>query len=265
MANQHGDPSVRIGGSIIEVDLHTHVAFIPLLSSLFYLNMDVTNAPKDAPFLAHFVTSVFLVKRRKGSPDVSNPMTMRSAEYVQFRQFCERVIRVMKLGRRAVCYAMMMSDRFAAEYPNVHRIDHSHYGLFVSGMMMANKFMDDATYTNGTWSKMTGQPVQEINKMERNYLDRVQFNLQVDAEAFMWWERHMNNFEAEYFKRLSMKRMSETMLPLQPSAKRMHLDDTVSEASNSPTSPMPSEPMSQVHLDGTKSNVALLSGPQKPS
>jgi hypothetical protein len=39
----------------------------------------------------------------------------------------------------------------------------SEYRLCATGMMLANKYLDDNTYTSKTWSSMTGIPLNEMN------------------------------------------------------------------------------------------------------
>ncbi|KAH6880608.1 hypothetical protein BKA70DRAFT_187966 [Coprinopsis sp. MPI-PUGE-AT-0042] len=53
--------------------------------------------------------------------------------------------------------------------------------------MMANKFLDDNTYTNKTWSEVSGIELEEINRMEREFLMGVDFNLYVDKPTYESW------------------------------------------------------------------------------
>lgn len=165
--------------------------------SLLLPKMDPESAQRDATILAHFVSAVFRQLRSDNnqtglqSPDTSN-------EFARLRAFVERVVRIMKLGRAAVIYSMAMTERFCTLHPAVNKINHSHYGLFISGMMMANKFLDDATYSNKTWAKLTGQSIREINRMERSYLERLNFNLSIDPASFSHWAEVLDVFEQNW-------------------------------------------------------------------
>ncbi|KAI6137202.1 hypothetical protein F5141DRAFT_1193542 [Pisolithus sp. B1] len=46
----------------------------------------------------------------------------------------------------------------------------SEFRIAVAALMMANKFLDDNTYTNKTWSEVSGIDLSEIHKMEREFL-----------------------------------------------------------------------------------------------
>ncbi|KAF8880915.1 hypothetical protein CPB84DRAFT_260124 [Gymnopilus junonius] len=50
-----------------------------------------------------------------------------------------------------------------------------------------NKFLDDNTYTNKTWSEVSGIELDEINRMEREFLLGVDFNLYVDKVTYESW------------------------------------------------------------------------------
>ncbi|KAG9223490.1 hypothetical protein PLEOSDRAFT_1111204 [Pleurotus ostreatus PC15] len=63
----------------------------------------------------------------------------------------------------------------------------SEFRIAVAALMMANKFLDDNTYTNKTWSEVSGIDLAEINKMEREFLLGVDFNLYVDKSTFASW------------------------------------------------------------------------------
>ncbi|KAJ2915325.1 hypothetical protein MD484_g5103, partial [Candolleomyces efflorescens] len=63
----------------------------------------------------------------------------------------------------------------------------SEFRIAVAGLMMANKFLDDNTYTNKTWSEVSGIDLAEINHMEREFLLGVDFNLYVDKPTYESW------------------------------------------------------------------------------
>lgn len=58
---------------------------------------------------------------------------------------------------------------------------------FVTGLMLANKYLDDNTYTNATWSQFLGLPVKDVNEYELEWLDALEFNLCVSTEEFQTW------------------------------------------------------------------------------
>jgi hypothetical protein len=58
---------------------------------------------------------------------------------------------------------------------------------FVTALMLANKYLDDNTYTNSTWAAFLKLSVKEVNEYELEWLDALQFNLHVGKEEFETW------------------------------------------------------------------------------
>ncbi|KAJ7256946.1 hypothetical protein C8J57DRAFT_554432 [Mycena rebaudengoi] len=55
--------------------------------------------------------------------------------------------------------------------------------------MMANKFLDDNTYTNATWASISLIPLPEINRIEREFLTGIGYALFVSERVYDDWLR----------------------------------------------------------------------------
>ena len=89
--------------------------------------------------------------------------------------------------------------RFTASQPG------SEFRIAVAGLMMANKFLDEwvpscsrafshskcnvcsNTYTNKTWSEVSGIDLAQINRIEREFLMGIDFGLYVDKPTYESW------------------------------------------------------------------------------
>ncbi len=58
--------------------------------------------------------------------------------------------------------------------------------IFFRGSRLSDAFFSN-TYTNKTWSEVSGIELNEINKMEREFLAGIDFNLYVDKETYVRW------------------------------------------------------------------------------
>ncbi|KAF7372377.1 hypothetical protein MVEN_00098000 [Mycena venus] len=63
----------------------------------------------------------------------------------------------------------------------------SEFRVCVAGLMMANKFLDDNTYTNATWAAVSLIPLAQINTMERESLMGCGYNLNVSKGVYEDW------------------------------------------------------------------------------
>jgi len=78
------------------------------------------------------------------------------------------------------------------------------YGFNVSfvkvvvALMLANKFNDDNTFTNKSWSDASGIPVEVLNREEKVWLEDIKWSLLVN-ESDIWaleqyWESWIRNY-----------------------------------------------------------------------
>jgi hypothetical protein len=54
--------------------------------------------------------------------------------------------------------------------------------------MLANKFLDDATFTNKTWSEVSGMKVHDLNIMEAEFLEALEYNLHIGEHEYSTWK-----------------------------------------------------------------------------
>ena len=53
-----------------------------------------------------------------------------------------------------------------------------------TALMLANKILDDHTYTNKTWSDVSGLPLTALNEGEMEFLQGLDFSLYVSQTTF---------------------------------------------------------------------------------
>ncbi|PWN21614.1 cyclin-domain-containing protein, partial [Microstroma glucosiphilum] len=59
--------------------------------------------------------------------------------------------------------------------------------IFLASIMVAAKFLQDKTFSNRAWSKITGLPVKELANVEREFLAGIQWDLNVKDEEWKAW------------------------------------------------------------------------------
>lgn len=91
--------------------------------------------------------------------------------------------------------------------------DGSHYIVSVIALMLANKFMDDNTYTNKSWAAICGVTLEKINSMEREFLIAINHALHVDVNRFMSWIRIMQSFFMQRQSRFDSRSRRIVRLP----------------------------------------------------
>ncbi|KAK2464867.1 hypothetical protein APHAL10511_002943 [Amanita phalloides] len=115
------------------------------------------------------------------------PSPLQLAVTPTFAQFMRKLLETTQVSQSVIVlslhyiYNLRGKNRFTPAQPG------SEFRIAVAGLMMANKFLDDNTYTNKTWSEVSGIDLSEINKMEREFLLGVDFNLYVDKPTYESW------------------------------------------------------------------------------
>ncbi|KAL6950198.1 hypothetical protein ACO0QE_000874 [Hanseniaspora vineae] len=79
------------------------------------------------------------------------------------------------------------------------------YQYLVIALVLANKFNDDKTFTNKSWSEATGMDLQTINKMERELLNLFNWNLNDVIFETKLYAEYAKSFEI-YSNAMSCKR-----------------------------------------------------------
>jgi hypothetical protein len=139
--------------------------------------MDITLAGHEISelslFLATSVMDLWLIPKQKTD--------------IAFKPYCQRLLKSTRLGRSAVLYALEAMTRFVRMYPRIILVGGSHYRLTIITLMTSTKLLDDHTFTNKTWSFLTGKSIHEINCMEVEYLNCIHHEMALKVESFENW------------------------------------------------------------------------------
>ncbi|KAH6589791.1 hypothetical protein BASA50_009809 [Batrachochytrium salamandrivorans] len=74
----------------------------------------------------------------------------------------------------------------------------SEYRVFVSALILAQKFHSDDRYSNKAWSRITKLPLAEINTMEREFLVSIGYRLHVRDTDYSKWEESIRVLGQEH-------------------------------------------------------------------
>ncbi|KAG6329093.1 hypothetical protein ID866_9996 [Astraeus odoratus] len=68
------------------------------------------------------------------------------------------------------------------------------FRLIVLGFMLANKWLDDHTFSNKTWHNISNVPVQSLNRLEYFALDILLHDLSISPSAWADWLKHLLSY-----------------------------------------------------------------------
>ncbi|KAF8621844.1 hypothetical protein AX15_007464 [Amanita polypyramis BW_CC] len=115
------------------------------------------------------------------------PSPLQLAVTPTFVQFMRKLLETTQVSQSVIVLSLHFIYRLREKNRFTPAQSGSEFRIAVAGLMMANKFLDDNTYTNKTWSEVSGIDLNEVNKMEREFLLGVDFNLYVDKPTYESW------------------------------------------------------------------------------
>ncbi|KAJ6516171.1 hypothetical protein C8R45DRAFT_234522 [Mycena sanguinolenta] len=68
------------------------------------------------------------------------------------------------------------------------------FRLIVLGCMLANKWLDDHTFSNKTWHTISSVPIQTLNKLESLALDIFAYDLSIPSSDWSQWLTHLVSY-----------------------------------------------------------------------
>src|ERR1700678_2805006 len=142
-----------------------------------------------------------------GSPPLfargSSPSTLQLVATPNFVQFMQKLLETTQVSQSVMVLSLHYIHRLKEHDRFTPAQSGSEFRIAVAGLMMANKFLDEYTfiiftepgfslfysntYTNKTWSEVSGIDLEEINRMEHEFLIGVDFNLYVDISTYESW------------------------------------------------------------------------------
>ena len=89
--------------------------------------------------------------------------------------------------------------------------------MLTIGLLLGSKFLDDNTFQNRSWSEVSGIPVSELNTLEHEWLDAMNYNLYVNLDEssdFKAWMESWSDWREQ--KNRERKATLDRLAPLAP-------------------------------------------------
>ncbi|KAG2220952.1 hypothetical protein INT45_006485 [Circinella minor] len=198
-------------------------AFEPVIASNHNSNntSPVTPSPPpiidDIPRLADFASSIIYLMwhaRKKMSLKSVNQAYLIDATKPSpaFKKFCLQVLTATQLSQNAVYLALKYICALLRTNPSIEGADGSEYRLFTVALMLANKFLDDSTFTNKTWSDVSGMKLHDLNTMEAEFLEAIGYGLFIREYEFDQWRHSVDGCRAHVQRMAMMVDVDNTAL-----------------------------------------------------
>lgn len=69
-------------------------------------------------------------------------------------------------------------------------MSYCNFRMFLTSLILASKFLEDHTYTNASWGKIGRLAIEEVNRLEKEFLHALGFRLYLDGREFQEWSKY---------------------------------------------------------------------------
>lgn len=111
-----------------------------------------------------------------------------------FRKWVTTILSTTQVAQNVVILALLFIYRLKKQNPGVQSRPGSEFRLLTVALMLGNKFLDDNTYTNKTWSEVSGISVSEVYVMELEFLGNMKYNLFTSSAQWSVWQALLGRF-----------------------------------------------------------------------
>ncbi|KAK9448795.1 cyclin-domain-containing protein [Limtongia smithiae] len=188
-----------------------------------------------------------------------NPVCVSSAD---FKSFVAGILHRTQVSHTVVALALLYIYRLKVYAPSIVGTPGSEYRVFTVALVLANKFLDDNTYTNKTWAQVSKLPLSEITIMEVEFLSHINYELAVSRSKWEAWGGMLTSFvrarKSATFTCVSLPGSPVSSMPqrIYGTRKRKLLDSNLSP---SPTYPYAKRSYHPVHAPREAPVAAALS------
>lgn len=143
--------------------------------------------------------------RRMSEPEFAghrhlDPQSITQESFL-FCRFLRQVLRATKIS----CTSLILALKFTQIYKRksasimedkidlVMGVDNNQFRLFLTSLLLADKYTEDHPYTNKAWSSISGIPMDEVNHMERAFLSVIGHELYLSETDFRNWTIKLQN------------------------------------------------------------------------
>jgi len=122
--------------------------------------------------------------------------SLRMRPSSRFVSFSENLLTTTQVSSSVILLALLYIYRLKSRHPELHGQEGSEYRLSVTSLMLANKWLDDHTYLNKTWSELSGIELKDVTKMEREFWSGLGMDISCSDAEFQVWLKQVENMTA---------------------------------------------------------------------
>lgn len=147
-----------------------------------------TAGPRFVLALADVLTSLASLS---GRPQRVTKFHSVRPPQLTIREYLMRIAKYFQCSRECFVLCLVYIDRIVKLHPDFTICNLNIHRLLVTSVMLAVKFFDDVYYSNAYYAKVGGVRTKEINALETQFLQLIEWRLQVTPEEYDQYRGHV--------------------------------------------------------------------------
>eukprot|EP00930_Biecheleria_cincta_P084714 TRINITY_DN74161_c0_g1_i1.p1 TRINITY_DN74161_c0_g1~~TRINITY_DN74161_c0_g1_i1.p1 ORF type:complete len:193 (+),score=25.57 TRINITY_DN74161_c0_g1_i1:100-678(+) len=107
------------------------------------------------------------------------------------RDYLQRIAKYFQCSRECFVLCLVYIDRIVKLHPDFTICNLNIHRLLVTSVMLAVKFFDDVYYSNAYYAKVGGVRTRELNVLECQFLQLIDWRLQVTPQEYDQYRSHV--------------------------------------------------------------------------
>lgn len=112
---------------------------------------------------------------------------LNAKRHQTFKLFVQKVLKSTQISTSCILLSLYYIYKLRLAYPSIRASIGSEVRLFTTSLVLANKYLDDNTFANKTWSQVSSIPIRELNIMEMEFLSALNFTIHISQTQFYDW------------------------------------------------------------------------------
>ncbi|KAG2229115.1 hypothetical protein BDF21DRAFT_416549 [Thamnidium elegans] len=112
---------------------------------------------------------------------------LNAKRHQTFKLFVQKVLKSTQISTSCILLSLYYIYKLRLAYPSIRASIGSEVRLFTTSLVLANKYLDDNTFANKTWSQVSSIPISELNIMEMEFLSALNFTIHISQTQFYDW------------------------------------------------------------------------------
>lgn len=153
---------------------------------------ELVKIPKLIKSISHLLSEIVKVNSQ-AEYDEKDPFSSKIVTTIPIQYYIERIKKYTNIENSTLIITLIYADRVCGmsglvlQPHNIHRI-------ILSSCLLAIKYNEDEYYANDYYAQVGGIPIQELNSLEYNCIQRLGFNLFVDDSIFQKYVNYLSNY-----------------------------------------------------------------------